>query len=99
MRHIRLVPGETPLAAWRAIWRGARVSLDPAPSGAVAASAAAVRRIVARNEPVYGVNTGFGKLASVRIGADDLERLQLQHRPFPTPPGSGEPDLPRPSPG
>ncbi len=40
--------------------------------GRVAASAAAVARIVARGEPVYGVNTGFGKLASVRIADADL---------------------------
>ncbi len=30
----------------------------------------------AKGEPVYGINTGFGKLASVRIPADDLETLQ-----------------------
>ena len=29
-----------------------------------------------RGEPVYGVNTGFGKLASVRIAEADLARLQ-----------------------
>ena len=32
--------------------------------------------IVAKGEPVYGINTGFGKLASVRIEAADLARLQ-----------------------
>ena len=40
------------------------------------ASADCVERIVARGEPVYGINTGFGKLASVRIDAGDLETLQ-----------------------
>ena len=29
-----------------------------------------------RGEPVYGINTGFGKLASVRIGSADLASLQ-----------------------
>src|SRR3546814_7167067 len=38
--------------------------------------AAAVARILGRHEPVYGINTGFGKLASVRIGDDELEMLQ-----------------------
>src|SRR3546814_10879495 len=33
-------------------------------------------RILGRHEPVYGINTGFGKLASVRIGDDELEMLQ-----------------------
>ena len=32
--------------------------------------------IVAKGEPVYGINTGFGKLASVRIAAGDLAQLQ-----------------------
>ncbi len=31
---------------------------------------------MARGEPVYGINTGFGKLASVRIATSDLETLQ-----------------------
>ena len=35
-----------------------------------------VARIVAKGEPVYGINTGFGKLASVRIPASDLATLQ-----------------------
>jgi histidine ammonia-lyase len=32
--------------------------------------------IVADGAPVYGINTGLGKLASVRIGAADLGTLQ-----------------------
>ena len=39
-------------------------------------SARAVDAIIARGEPVYGINTGFGKLASVRIEAADLATLQ-----------------------
>jgi len=73
---IALIPGEVPLAAWRAIYRGADVTLDEAAPGRIAASAAAVRAILARGEPVYGINTGFGKLAHIRIGADDLMALQ-----------------------
>jgi histidine ammonia-lyase len=42
----------------------------------VQASADTVARIVAKGAPVYGINTGFGKLASVRIEAHDLEKLQ-----------------------
>lgn len=73
---LTLTPGAVPLAAWRAIFRGASVRLDPTCANAVAASAAAVERIVAKGDPVYGINTGFGKLASVRIPAEDLETLQ-----------------------
>ena len=47
---------------------------------AIEASARAVEAIIARGEPVYGINTGFGKLASVRIAADDLARSAAQHR-------------------
>jgi histidine ammonia-lyase len=68
--------GEASLADWRAIWRGAPVAVDPSHHAGVAASAAAVERIVARREPVYGVNTGFGKLAGMRIEAADLAQLQ-----------------------
>ena len=71
-----LTPGTIPYADWRAIYDGAAPSFDPACDEAIVASAAAVGRIVARGEPVYGINTGFGKLASVRIEADDLARLQ-----------------------
>ncbi|WP_332777663.1 histidine ammonia-lyase [Polaromonas sp.] len=73
---ITITPGATPLAQWRAIYRGAMLQLDEACRPRVQASADTVARIVARGEPVYGINTGFGKLASVRIESADLERLQ-----------------------
>ena len=74
--NIVLVPGAVTLAQWNAIYRGATPVLDPACNPAIAASAAAVERILGRGEPVYGINTGFGKLASTRIEAGDLETLQ-----------------------
>ena len=76
MNAVVLEPGALTLAAWRAIYGGAAVSLDHAAAPRVASSAAAVQRILARGEPVYGINTGFGKLASVRIEAGDLAKLQ-----------------------
>jgi len=76
MDAVTLRPGDVTLAEWRAIYRGADVRLDPACAPVVAESAAAVGRIVARGEPAYGINTGFGKLASVRIEAGDLAALQ-----------------------
>ena len=39
-------------------------------------SRAIVDRAVARGETIYGINTGFGKLANVRVAADSLDRLQ-----------------------
>jgi histidine ammonia-lyase len=71
-----LTPGSISLAEWRNIYRGGEVALDPACFAAIEASAAAVERIVAKGEPVYGINTGFGKLASVRIADADLAALQ-----------------------
>ncbi|ATE65436.1 histidine ammonia-lyase [Rhizorhabdus dicambivorans] len=69
-------PGATTLADWNAIYEGADVALDAGAWDAIDASAAAVARIVARGAPVYGINTGFGKLASVRIADDELSTLQ-----------------------
>ncbi len=76
MTEIILLPGEVPLADWRAIYRGAPAKLDLSATQPIAESAAAVARILAKNIPVYGINTGFGKLASVRIGDEDLATLQ-----------------------
>lgn len=42
----------------------------------IAASRAQVERIVAEGRTVYGVTTGFGKLANVRIEAHDVRQLQ-----------------------
>src|ERR1700751_444508 len=76
MNDSLLRPGRVPLGQWRAIYRGAPAALDPACLPAIEKSAATVAAIVAKGEPVYGINTGFGKLASVRIGIGDLEKLQ-----------------------
>lgn len=76
MTQIILKPGAVSLAEWRAVYRGASVALDPAARPVIARSAAAVAAILAKGEPVYGINTGFGKLASVRIPDADLETLQ-----------------------
>ena len=76
MNHIVLTPGAVTLAQWREVYRGAIPRLDRAAAPQIAASAAAVERIIQKGEPVYGINTGFGKLASVRIGDADLAKLQ-----------------------
>ncbi|APZ97884.1 histidine ammonia-lyase [Sphingopyxis sp. QXT-31] len=73
---MHLTPGSISLADWREIYTGAPVRLVPECRAVIAESAAAVERILARGEAAYGINTGFGKLATVRIEADDLETLQ-----------------------
>jgi histidine ammonia-lyase len=74
--NVTLIPGATPLAAWRDIALGAGAGLDPGSETRVAASAKAVASIIDKGEPVYGINTGFGKLAGIRIEAADLATLQ-----------------------
>ncbi|MEP9402099.1 histidine ammonia-lyase [Sphingomonas sp. VNH70] len=74
--QVEMVPGAVSLAQWRAIYRGAGATLDPACLPGVRAAAATIAAIVAKGAPVYGVNTGFGKLASIRIEAGDVAALQ-----------------------
>jgi histidine ammonia-lyase len=76
MSQVMMRPGDVTLLEWRAIYQGASASLDPSSDARIVASAAAVQRILNKNQPVYGINTGFGKLASVRIGNIDLATLQ-----------------------
>jgi histidine ammonia-lyase len=71
-----LTPGAVSLAQWRDIYNGGAVTLDPASLPAIKRGAAAVTEILSRGAPVYGINTGFGKLATVRIAEADLETLQ-----------------------
>lgn len=72
-----LRPGKATLAELEDVYRGASApKLDPACRPAVEAAAAIVERAAAGSAPVYGVNTGFGKLASQRIAAEDTARLQ-----------------------
>jgi histidine ammonia-lyase len=60
----------------RDLWLGADARLDDAAMQRMANAAASVDRIVASGETVYGVNTGFGLLASTRIPDDRLAELQ-----------------------
>ncbi|MBG9387264.1 histidine ammonia-lyase [Caenimonas aquaedulcis] len=75
-----LHPGELTLAQLRRLCAAERVPVALAPGcrAGIAASAETVRRAAEGDAPVYGVNTGFGKLASTRIGKDDLAVLQLK---------------------
>ena len=52
------------------------VALDDAARERLSKGAESVRRIVAAGGPVYGINTGFGKLAQTHIPDDQLELLQ-----------------------
>jgi histidine ammonia-lyase len=62
---------------YAAALRNETVSLAPAAVTRMKASRAVVDRLVAANETAYGINTGFGKLASVRISAEQVRQLQI----------------------
>ena len=72
-----LIPGAVPLSLLRRIWwDGITPGLDPVADAGIKRAAARVAEVAAGNEAVYGVNTGFGKLASIRIEARDVATLQ-----------------------
>jgi histidine ammonia-lyase len=75
-----LVPGELGLAQLRRLCATERpqARVDPACRAGIRASAQLVQRAADGDAPVYGVNTGFGKLATKRIAKDDLALLQLK---------------------
>lgn len=74
---LTLHPGAVPLETLeRLYWSEESARLDPACDEAIARGAARIAEIARGGEPVYGVNTGFGKLASVRIAPEDVETLQ-----------------------
>ena len=74
MTAISLTPGANALTDWRAILDGATATLGD--DSAIAGGQRIVEEIVAAGTVTYGVNTGFGKLASVRIADSDLALLQ-----------------------
>ncbi len=57
--------------------QAARITVDPVARAGLAASRARVTAAVATGATIYGINTGFGKLANVRIPHDQLEQLQV----------------------
>lgn len=74
---VTLVPGETRLNTLERVWReSVAATLAPDARDAIEAAAEKVAEAARGDVPVYGVNTGFGKLASVRIPPEDVETLQ-----------------------
>jgi len=74
---LTLTPGKARLADLaRLYWHGEPLNLDPSARPGVEAAVARVNAAAQGDAPVYGVNTGFGKLAHVRIPAADTTQLQ-----------------------
>src|SRR5260370_4298681 len=56
---------------------GAAVAIAPESLVAAAASRATVEAAIARGDTIYGVTTGFGKLAHIRVPPEQARQLQL----------------------
>lgn len=77
MTTITLTPVTTHLDELEAIYRSRHnVRIDRAAQPAIDAAAKRVQEAVQGTDAVYGVNTGFGKLASVKIAPDRTAHLQ-----------------------
>ncbi len=59
------------------VFDGAEAEIPPAARERMNASRAVIERLVEAGTAVYGVNTGFGKMASTRISRDEIRQLQL----------------------
>src|SRR5262249_10751474 len=57
--------------------RQEQVSLSPQAIARMQAARGGVEGLVSANETAYGINTGFGKLASVRISPEQVRQLQV----------------------
>lgn len=72
-----LIPGDTTLKQLERVWReGLAVRLADSARAGIDASAARIAAAARGDVPVYGVNTGFGKLASIKIASKDTATLQ-----------------------
>jgi histidine ammonia-lyase len=72
-----LEPGSVPLGTLEAVYRdGVPARLSAGARAAVRRAADALASVASGAGAAYGINTGFGKLASIRIPTEDLETLQ-----------------------
>ncbi|MDE0943116.1 MAG: histidine ammonia-lyase [Alphaproteobacteria bacterium] len=71
------IPGNVSLAELEVLyWDSPAITLDPACRPGVEAAAAVIAKAAALGDPVYGINTGFGKLANTTIAPGDTTALQ-----------------------
>src|SRR5271155_436059 len=62
---------------YAAVFERAEVELSTGARDRMNASRAVIERLIDSNTAVYGVNTGFGKMASVRISREQIRQLQV----------------------
>ena len=76
---LQLRPGALDLAALHSVWQGpTAATLVPEAWSGIEAAAEAVAAVLRDGRTVYGVNTGFGRLAKTRIDTEQVG--ELQHR-------------------
>ena len=74
---VTLTPGQVDLATLEQVyWQGTPAQLASSARAGIEKAAARIAAVAAGNDAVYGVNTGFGKLASIKIAQGDVATLQ-----------------------
>jgi histidine ammonia-lyase len=76
--HVTIGTGKLSLPELRRLYEGAPTQLAPETLPGVERSAATVADIVQSGRIVYGINTGFGLLATKSIPTEQLAELQLR---------------------
>lgn len=77
MKRLTLEPGHVSLEHLADIyWNQSSIVLDRGCRVAVETAQKRIAKAVVGKDPVYGVNTGFGKLASIKIAPEDARKLQ-----------------------
>ena len=77
MTERHLIPGKVSLDQLEGIYRNqTAIKLDRSCRAAVEDAASRIANAANGSQPVYGVNTGFGKLASMKIAPGDTAQLQ-----------------------
>jgi len=79
MNNFQLTPGTLTLSQLRQFFSAPdsyQLSLDTDCFAAITAATKTIENVLADNKTVYGINTGFGLLASTRIADQDLKQLQ-----------------------
>jgi histidine ammonia-lyase len=74
---LTLCPGRIALSTLEQIhWTGEPARIDPAFHPAIEKASLRIVEIAGGDQAVYGINTGFGKLSTIRIASADLAKLQ-----------------------
>jgi histidine ammonia-lyase len=73
---VTITPAPLALEELLEVANGARIEVDDDARATIAASRAVVDRMLAGEEPVYGLNTGVGHLKDTRLPAEELRSFQ-----------------------